>query len=168
MKKPTTTQIGAIAENLVSNALMIESGGRLSPFNPIADDDGLDILIYDKKTGRAIPAQIKSRTNTLKKRGSETRGNIVHFEIRRATLKDDEYTYLIGVLLKQDLSRIECSWIIPMREVLRLGTIQPTKVVLRASKAKGSKDKYSMFRCDETADLAKQAERIFNRMKSKD
>jgi hypothetical protein len=168
MKKPTTTQIGAIAENLVANALMIESGGRLSPFNPVADDDGLDILIYDKRTGRAIPAQIKSRTNTLKKRGGEARGNIVHFEIRRATLKDDDYTYLIGVLLRADLAGIECSWIIPMKEVLRLGTVQPTKVVLRASKAKGSKDKYSMFRCDVAGDLAKQAEKIFDRMKSED
>jgi hypothetical protein len=165
MNKPTTTQIGAIAENLVANAFMIGSGGRLSPFSPMADDDGLDILIYDKQTGKAIPAQIKSRTDTLKKRGSDTRGNIVHFEIRRATLKDDDYTYFVGVLLKRDLSGIECSWIIPMKEVMRLGSIQPSKVVIRASKAKGSKDKYTIFRCDTTLDLAKQAERIFNRMK---
>jgi hypothetical protein len=33
----SSTQIGAIAENLVANELMIESKGRLSPFQPIAE-----------------------------------------------------------------------------------------------------------------------------------
>ena len=53
--KLTSTQIGALAENVVANELMIESGGRLSPFQPIADDDGIDLLVYDKVTGNALP-----------------------------------------------------------------------------------------------------------------
>lgn len=62
MTKPSSTQIGAVAENPVANALMVESAGRLSPFSPVADDDGIDLLIYDKESGRALPAQVKSRT----------------------------------------------------------------------------------------------------------
>jgi hypothetical protein len=52
---------------------MIESNGRLTPFQPIADDDG---LIYDKVTGKSVPIQIKARTNTLKKSDSSGRENL--------------------------------------------------------------------------------------------
>ena len=100
--KPTSTQIGAIAENLIANALMIESNGRLSPFSPVADDDGIDLLVYDKRSGRAIPVQVKSRTVALKKRGSQERGNVVHFEVRAATYRKERFAYLIAVLLSGD------------------------------------------------------------------
>ena len=59
--KLTSTQIGAIGEDIVASGLMIASHGRLSPFQPVADDDGIDLLIYDKKTGKALPIQVKSR-----------------------------------------------------------------------------------------------------------
>ena len=81
-------------------------------------------------------------------------------------MKDDQYTYLVGVLLSEDLSRIDCSWLIPMKDVLRLGSVRPTKVVLRASRARGSRDKYTAYRCDETIDLANRVVRIFNKMRS--
>ena len=35
--KLTTTQIGAIGEDIVASGLMIASHGRLSPFQPVAD-----------------------------------------------------------------------------------------------------------------------------------
>ena len=66
----TSTQIGAIAESLVANAIMVHSKGRLSPFVPLADDDGIDLLVYDKRTGRAVSLQIKARTVTLFKPGT--------------------------------------------------------------------------------------------------
>lgn len=70
---------------------MLRSEGRLSPFSPVADDDGIDLLIYDKLTGRALPAQVKSRTVALKRRGKEDRGNTVHFEVRKATFRGDRH-----------------------------------------------------------------------------
>ena len=87
MDKLSSTQIGAIAENHVTNMLIITSGGRLSAFQPVADDDGIDLLIYDKKSGRALPAQVKSRTVTINRSGSQERSDIVHFEIREATYR---------------------------------------------------------------------------------
>ena len=159
---PTSTQIGAIAENLVMNTLIIESNGRLSPFSPIADDDGIDILVYDKNTGRAVPVQVKSRTKTMKKRGSEERGDIVHFEIRSATFKSDGFAYLIGVLLSKDLSKIDCSWLIPMRTVQRMASKTSVKYVIRANKKQSSKDKYSEFRCKTGSDLANKLTAIFD------
>jgi hypothetical protein len=47
----TTTQRGTVAEHVVAIELMMGSEGRLAPFKPIADDDGLDLLVYDKVTG---------------------------------------------------------------------------------------------------------------------
>ncbi len=58
----TSTQIGAIGESVVAVGLTLTSKGRLAPFKPFADDDGIDLLIYDKETKRALPIQIKSRT----------------------------------------------------------------------------------------------------------
>ncbi len=99
----SSTQIGALAENLVANELMIESKGRLSAFQPVADDDGIDVLVYDKVTGNACPIQIKARTLTIRKRASKERGNTVHFEVRKATFKENRNTILLCVLLDKDL-----------------------------------------------------------------
>lgn len=154
MSKPSSTQVGAIAENLVANVLMIASNGRLSPFQPVADDDGIDLLIYDKVTGRALPAQIKSRTVALKKRGSSERGNLIHFELRKATFRVDRYACAILVLLNEDSSRIECAWVIPMKDVPSYAAARAKKYVVRASKAAGTKDRCSGFQCRDNAAFA--------------
>lgn len=55
----TSTQKGVIAENIVANELIIQTDGRFSPFSPITDEEIDLLLIYDKKTGKALPLQIK-------------------------------------------------------------------------------------------------------------
>jgi hypothetical protein len=75
----TSTQVGVIGENLLVNAVMKESDGRLSPFRPIADDDGLDVLFFDKDTGNSVAMQLKCRTVTTRKRSSDERGNVAYF-----------------------------------------------------------------------------------------
>ena len=150
----TSTQIGAIAENLVANSLMKESSGRLSPFWPLADDDGIDLLIYDKVTGKAVPIQVKSRTKALKKKRSEDRGNLVHFEVRATVVKDDDFAYLVAVLLSEDLSYIECSWFIPMKAVISGARKGNGKFVIRPSRSSQSKDRFTQFRCESVQVLA--------------
>jgi hypothetical protein len=143
----TTTQIGALAENLVANELMIESKGRLSPFQPVADDDGIDLLIYDKRTGRSCPIQIKARTNTINKRGKQERSNTAHFEIRKSTFNDSRNTMLLCVLLSKDLRSTERAWLVPFSELKVLTRQSPSKYVIRANKLLSSKDKYSPYQC---------------------
>jgi len=46
MTKLTQTQIGSIGEVTVAAQLMLLSNGRLSPFLPFADDDGIDLFIF--------------------------------------------------------------------------------------------------------------------------
>ncbi len=59
----TDTQIGTIGEVTVAAQLMLASGGRFSPFLPFADDDGIDLIVYDKVTGISLPVQVKARTS---------------------------------------------------------------------------------------------------------
>lgn len=151
--KLTSTQIGAIAENIVASTLMSESSGRLSPFWPVADDDGIDLLIYDKVTGEAIPVQVKSRTKALKKSGRDERGNIVHFEVRTKTIKQDKYAHLIAVLLSEDFSKIDCAWFIPMTTVITEAREGTNKYVIRPSRSRQSKDRFSKFRCNSSREL---------------
>jgi hypothetical protein len=156
MTGPSSTQLGAIAENLVANALMVESGGRLSPFSPQADDDGIDLLIYDKETGRALPAQIKSRTLTLKKRASEERGDIVHFEVRRATFRAERYAVAILVLTADSGYRIDTAWVVPL-EQLDAGARQgETKLIARPSRSATSQDRWAKYRCSSPAQLCER------------
>lgn len=159
----TSTQIGSLAENLVANELMIESGGRLSPFIPIADDDGIDLLVYDKRTGKAIPIQIKSRTSTINKPGKSEKGNIVHFEIRSAALKNKKYAYFLAILLSKDLRTTERAWLLPMKDIPKVLTKakKHSKYIMRSSKSLTAKDKFSSYQCKNIAEVSQRIIELF-------
>lgn len=150
----SSTQIGAIAENVVANALMKQSNGRLSPFRSVADDDGIDLLVYDKHTGNAVPVQVKSRTGALKRSGSNEPGKVVHFEVRESALKEYDLAHVIAVLLSEDLAAIRCAWFIPMTHISEKARKGTEKFVIRASYDAASKDKFSSYRCTAEAGLA--------------
>lgn len=42
------SQIGKISETLLASQFMLASGGQLAPFLSLADDDGVDIILFDK------------------------------------------------------------------------------------------------------------------------
>ena len=145
--KLSSTQIGAIGENHVANMLMITTGGRLAAFQPMADDDGIDLLIYDKKSGRALPAQVKSRTVTINRSGTTERSDTVHFELRKATYRDRP-ACAIFVLLTEDASAIALAWVFPLSDMpkyARSGTItdEAKKYVIRCSRAPNTRDRNS-------------------------
>ncbi len=153
----TATQKGAIAENLIANRLIIESDGQLAPFVPVADDDGLDMLVYDKKSGKALPIQIKSRTKTLRRAPK-----VVHFEVRRATLKQDRRGCVLAVLLTEDMKTVLQAWLIPMQDLSKMARETTTKYVLRMSKDSSSKDKYSPYRCESIGEVAARLKEILS------
>ena len=152
----TSTQIGALAENLVANELMIESSGRLSSFQPIADDDGIDVLIYDKVTANAVPIQIKARTNTINKAGKKERSNTVHFEVRKATLKEDRRALLLCVLLDESLRKTERAWLMKLTALPLITSNRNDKYVIRANRQISSKDKYQQFQCSDMAEVSRR------------
>jgi hypothetical protein len=143
----SATQKGAIGENLLVNVVMKASNGRLSPFKPIADDDGLDVLFFDKETGRSVAIQLKCRTNT------DGRGNTVQFDVREATFKEERYAFLVAALFNKDMNGFVCTWFIPMKDVKTIGNKKPDKYVLTPSRSEGCADKYKEFRCDSDNEL---------------
>jgi hypothetical protein len=147
-QKLSSTQIGIIGENLLVNAVMKASKGRLSPFQPVADDDGLDVLFFDKQTGNSVAIQLKCRTKT------DGRGNTAQFDVREATYKEDRHAFVVAALLNENMTEFVCSWFIPMKEVKRKGNKKTKKYVIRPSKAEGSEDRYKDFRCTNADELA--------------
>lgn len=152
----SSTQIGAIGENLLINAVMKASDGRLSPFQPLADDDGLDVLFFDKLTGNSIAIQLKCRTATIRKHHSEDRGNIAHFQVRQATFNQTRRAYLVAALFNEDLTHFLATWFIPMACLPDVGKDISGKWVIRPSKAEGSVDRYAQYRCMTAEDLAER------------
>jgi hypothetical protein len=146
--KLSPTQIGVIGENLLVNAVMKASGGRLSPFKPVADDDGLDVLFFDKETGNSVAIQLKCRTKT------DGGGNTAQFDVREATFKEERHAFLVAALLDEELGKIVCSWFISMGQLQKVGKFKTDKYVIRPSKAEGSADKYREFRCANADGLA--------------
>ncbi|MHC4574073.1 MAG: DUF4365 domain-containing protein [Planctomycetota bacterium] len=154
----TSTQIGSIGENVAATGLMIATEGRLSPFYPVADDQGIDLLMYDKKTGKALPIQVKSRTTTIKKRGGRGKSNIVHFEIRTVAVKGKKLALFLAILLDRHLKIIERAWLIPMKDIPRVLTKRSkySKYVMRANRSLSAKDKFTPYRCDNVGEVARR------------
>lgn len=152
----SSTQIGVIGENLLINEVMKASKGRLSPFAPIADDDGLDILFFDKITGNSVAIQLKCRTVSIRKKNSKERGHSVHFQVRKATFKEARRAFLVAALFNDGLTDFKCTWFIPMGLLPDIGKDISGKYVIRPSKSNNSADKYTSFRCMNTEELAQR------------
>ena len=159
--KLTSTQIGSLAENLVANELMIESSGRFSPFQPVADDCGIDVLIYDKITGKSVPIQIKARTNTINKAGKKERSNTTHFEIRKATLNAEPRALLLCVLLDESLRKTDRAWLMSLTILPTIASNRKDKYVIRTSRQVSSQDKYKQFQCKDIAEVSQRLVKYF-------
>jgi hypothetical protein len=143
----SSTQIGAIGENLLVNAVMKASDGRLAPFQPLADDDGLDVLFFDKLTGNSVAIQLKCRTVTLFKPGTKERGTGTHFEVRRATFNEARRAYLVAGLMSEDLTRFLTTWFVPLSLLPQLGRGTDKKIVIRPNTSPSSNDRFVPYRC---------------------
>lgn len=149
----SSTQIGTIGENLLVNAVMKASKGRLSPFQPYADDDGLDLLFYDKQTGHSVAIQLKCRTVTLHKANSQERGNVAHFQVRQATFNAARRAYLVAALCDSDLSQFETTWFIPMDQLPTVAQDIAGKWAIRPNKSSTSADRYAVYRYSTVEEL---------------
>lgn len=150
----SSTQIGAIGENLLVNAVMKASDGRLSPFQPLADDDGLDVLFFDKLTGNSVAIQLKCRRESLFKPGTKERGNSVHFEVRKSTFNDARRAYLVAGLFNEDLTHFMTTWFMPLALLPQVARSSADKWVIRPSKAESSGDRFTPYRCMTDHELA--------------
>lgn len=147
ISKLTSTQIGAIGEAVVAAGLMHASGGRISPFKPFADDDGTDLLLFDKLTKRAIPLQVKCRTGLDK-------GGTVQFDVRLKTFAREGSGFIMAALL--DGTTVRTSWLIPARKLERVARSNSIKLSIVASPAPNSNDKFRAYRHASLAAVARE------------
>lgn len=150
-KSMTMTQIGTIGEMTVAAQLMLASDGRFSPFLPFADDDGIDLIVYDKETGVSLPVQVKARTSA--KLG---KSDTILFDVRRKTFNDHDGAFLLAILLNMTGGLILRAWLIPMSELADVARVGPEKLSITPSAKKESKDRYTPYRCVDMAEVARR------------
>lgn len=146
----TTTQIGKVGETIVGAQLMLASAGRLSPFLPIADDGGIDLVVHDKVTGRSLTLQVKGRVAKDEDGGS----GYTQFDVRIATLREDAGMFLLAVLLDLDKGGVQRAWLIPMAELAAVSLRKADKLSITPSPSPTSRDRYTPYRCHSMADVA--------------
>ncbi len=142
----TTTQIGAMGESLAATQLVLASQGRLAPFKPYADDDGIDLLIYDKASRSVVPLQVKSRMKV-----DNEKAQTVQFDVRKATFAEEGGSHLLAQLLSG--SDLVCAWLIPMSVLKGLGNGRGSKYSVVASAKVTSEDKFAAYRYFNHEDL---------------
>lgn len=145
--KLTSTQIGAVGEAVVAGGLILASAGQLAPFKPFADDDGTDLLLFDKLTNQAVPVQIKSRMKV-----DDIAAQTVQFDVRLKTFAQERSGFILAVLL--DGMAVQTAWFIPALELVQIAKATPEKLVIVASAKPDSKDRFRRFRHESLASVA--------------
>jgi hypothetical protein len=135
----TSTQIGAVGEAVVAAGLILASKGQLAPFKPFADDDGTDLLLFDKVTKQSILLQIKCRMNV-----DDAKSQTVQFDVRLKTFVQEGSGYILCVLL--DGTLVRSAWLIPATELAAVARATPAKLVVVASAKPNANDKFRQFR----------------------
>jgi hypothetical protein len=143
----TSTQRGAIGESVVATGLMLASGGQLSPYKPLADDDGLDLLLVDKHSRSIVQLQVKCRTKV-----DDVQAQTVQFDVRLATFAEGDKRHVLCVLL--DKSTLRKAWLIPVARLRSIAKQSPGKLVIVASAKEESHDRFHDYRHDSFESLA--------------
>lgn len=143
----TATQIGAIGEETAATQLMLASGGRLAPFKPYADDDGVDLLIFDKATRKSATLQIKARMKV-----DDRRAETVQFDVRKKTFSDAPDAWLLAILL--DGANLKCSWLVPMASLPKISRETGAVYSITPSAKPTSNDRYTPWRTHSANEIA--------------
>lgn len=144
----TSTQRGAIGESVVAAGLMLASGGQLSPYKPIADDDGIDLLLVDKLSRAIVQLQVKCRTKV-----DDPRAETVQFDVQTGTFAEGAKGYVLAILL--DGATFRKGWLIPLARLRSVARTAAEKLVIVASAKEGTKDRFQPYRHDDFGGLAR-------------
>lgn len=135
----TTTQVGAIGECLTAAGILDASNGRLSPFKPVADDDGLDLLLFDKQTRKPIPLQIKCRRSF-----DDAKAQTLQFDVRLKTFAEEGEGYLLCIKLEG--ASVDTLWLIPAKDLRTIARRTSTHLVVVPSAKTTSQDRLTPYR----------------------
>jgi len=139
----TSMQKGSIIESQIANLLMVVSDGELSPFMPIVDDAGVDLIVSAKGTFNTVFLQIKSRFV----RNSRYK-NRIDFQIKRNSLSESSQVQVLLVYYDQDQGDIETMWLIPSSELINNAVKLENYYRVSASRSSDSADKWSKYKVE--------------------
>ena len=145
----SSTQIGAVGEAVIGAGLILASGGRLSPFKPLADDHGTDLLLFDKTTQRSSPLQIKCRTGF-----DDAAAQTVQFDVRLKTYAQEGSGFILAALL--DGAAIRVCWLFSAGEFSAIAKQKDSKLVIVASAKANAQDRCRPYRHDDLASVARR------------
>jgi hypothetical protein len=133
------TQKGKIAEMVVGAAIMHASDGRLAPFVPLADDNGLDLILFDKLSGATTPVQVKARF-------SKDFNNTCEFNIRVSACKAHYNSYLLAVYINPRSMTLSGAWLVHTSALPAVAPRENGKYILRASLSERANDRAAPYR----------------------
>jgi hypothetical protein len=137
----SSSQAGKAAELAAACALMTTTSGRLSPFVPLVDDHGLDLLILDKLTNAVAGVQVKSWVWD-----ATAARSTVQFDIRKATYRATPNWFLLAAVVDAATALLSPVWLVPMTLAPSLSIDKPEKYALCPSTSPSSSDRYTPFR----------------------
>lgn len=122
---------------------MLASYGRLSPFRPLADDDGTDLLVADKLSGGVVHVQVKARYLS-----EADAPGYVQFDVRRATFRIRLDSFLLAAIIDPANGALWRAWLIPTAELPGVSIVKPDKYAITPNPSLISRDRYASFRCE--------------------
>lgn len=120
---------------------MAQSAGRLSPFWPLSDDHGIDLVLLDKVSGLSLAIQVKSWFLN-----PQSPAGRLQFDIQKTTFSGKTAGVLLCVAINPQQLTIHASWVIPLSHVPAIATHREAKYALTPSPLANSKDRYTPYR----------------------
>lgn len=136
----SSTQTAWITETVVAATVIAQSNGRLSPFAPLADDHGMDLLVYDKETAATIGLQVKAWARPAMKNGT------VQFDTGKSTFKPHATAFVVGLYMPLPSLSIEHVWLVPSTELPKLARDYPEKYAMVCSTKPDTQDGFRRWR----------------------
>jgi hypothetical protein len=118
------SQKGRIVEQLVGTTLLLQSDGALRVSLPLVDDEGVDLIVGNRRNDKSLLLQIKSRFSLTGRKRYRT-------DVRRATCAPNRNKFLLFVYYDKATAGLdETCWLVPSPAFCRLlGKQRPTRPV---------------------------------------
>ena len=131
----------------VAAAILEASGGRLSPFKPVADDDGMEFC----SCSTSRPAGPFRFRLSARRVFDNEKAKTVEFDIRLKTFARKGDGYVLCVKLAG--ASIETAWLIPADELEGVARQSSTDFIVVASAKPTSNDRFSRYRASSFGEI---------------
>ena len=111
----STRQKGDIAEARVNELIMVHGNESLATYKPISDDEGIDLIVKNKKSGQNVFIQVKS---VWSKRQSYVAS------VKNQPSLHHNKTFVVFVLFDTSICDMwDYVWLVPGKEIVRNGNL---------------------------------------------